>query len=83
MSHDDDDRDDITEQFIDIAQQVSLEFPELDLRFSLQSDSNILRYSAADVSQEVFELELGLEETTNLVYEAIFKVKQVAQLFDA
>ena len=73
----------IRQQFISIASELSNIFPDLDLRFNLQGGSNRLRYVAAAISSEVHELELGDLETQELIFEAIFTLKEVAQLYDA
>ncbi|MCB0361001.1 MAG: hypothetical protein KDD44_15235 [Bdellovibrionales bacterium] len=73
----------IRRQFISIASELSIQFPDLDLRFNLQSGSNRLRYVAAAVSTEVHEMTLGEIETRELIYEAIFTLKELAQMYDA
>lgn len=72
----------VREQFIEVAHRVSCSFPELDLRFSLKSGTHQLRFVAADVSDEIYEIELGVDETEILVMDAILTIKEVARLFD-
>ena len=73
----------IETQFVELASELNLVFPELDLRFSLKSESEEMRYYAAAVSDEILELTLGSKSTLELMYEATFALKELAQLFDA
>jgi len=75
-------QDQIEDQFVNVASQLNDHFPDLDLRFSLREGSNRLRYQIADISRKNYELELGRTNTRQIVHEAIFNIKQMAQLFD-
>ena len=72
----------VQDQFIEVARQLSGQFPELDLRFNLEDGSPILRFMMPEFTAEVFELELGALETSHLVCEAMFTIKEIARLFD-
>ncbi len=73
----------VRDQFVFLATELSNLFPELDLRFNLQSGTNQLRYRAVAVSKEVFELPLGKRSAQELLHQAIFTIKERARLFDA
>lgn len=73
----------VTDQFVYFASKLSTYFPDLDLRFNLQGGTNRLRYSIPSISKRVYELQLGHEHIENLVHEATFKIKEIAQRFDA
>ncbi|MCC6221562.1 MAG: hypothetical protein IT291_10020 [Deltaproteobacteria bacterium] len=75
--------EEIEDQFIAVAMEISHLFPKLDLRFNLQSGSSKVRYSAPSISAEIFELDLNLGETSALIIEACFKIKEIGRLFDA
>ena len=72
----------VKQQFHVLANELSVRFPELDLRFNLQSGTNRLRLKAASVSHEVIELPLGEYETDELLYAAMFRIKEIARLYD-
>lgn len=77
-------RDETTNRFVYFASVLSGSFPSLDLRFNLESDSHTLRYYAAGTSPEVFQVDLNyVNDLETLVHEAIFNVKEIAQLFDS
>ena len=76
-------REKITKQFIDLASKLSANFPDLDLRFNLQGNTNKIRYTVPTVSSKVFELTLGRSNVDKLVYEATFEIKELTQRFDA
>ena len=76
-------RENLTKQFIYFASKVSSFFPDLDLRFNLQGNSNKIRYSIPDISSEVFELTLGVNKVEELVHEAAFAIKEATGRFDA
>ena len=73
----------IKERFLSIANELNTRFPDLDLRFNLQSESTLLRFMAAAVSPDVVELDLSDATVEDLIYAAIFQVKEIAQLYDA
>jgi hypothetical protein len=60
-----------------------LRFPDLDLRFNLSHDTNAIRYKAAAISGEMFEVPLELSDAEETLYEAIFNIKRIANLYDA
>ena len=73
----------VTEQFINLATEISNLFPDLDLRFNLQQGTKRLRFTLPTVTKDVFELELNPENITPTVYEAAFTIKEITQRFDA
>lgn len=73
----------LEESFVLLAQRISNMFPDIDLRFTLQSGDQCIRYQAPDLSGEVFELDLALKSCEELIYEAAFRLKELGQLFDA
>ena len=73
----------IRERFVHVANELNTRFPDLDLRFNLQSESSLLRFMAAAVSPDVVELDLAEASIEDLVYAAVFQVKEIAQIFDA
>ena len=73
----------IRERFVHVANELNFRFPDLDLRFNLQSDSSLLRFMAAAVSADVVELDLAEATVEELVYAAVFQVKEIAQIYDA
>ncbi len=76
--------DQLTRQFIHFASRLSAYFPELDLRFNLQDGTNTLRYRIPDLSKDVFELDLDPAlSIEQLLHEAAFTIKEIAQRFDA
>ena len=76
--------DPVTRQFVHFASSLTAYFPELDLRFNLRGDSKTLRYRVPELTADVFELDLdpslSIEE---LIHEAAFTIKELAQRFDA
>lgn len=70
-------------QFRSISSELNKQFPDLDLRFTMQQDSRSMRFRAAAVSESILELDLGDSPTENLLHQAIFAIKELASLFDA
>jgi hypothetical protein len=73
----------IRTEFMEIAIQLENIFPELDLRFNLQQNSKQIRYKVAAVSSDIFVLDLDKASKDEVLHEAIFTIKHVAQIFDA
>jgi hypothetical protein len=73
----------IRERFVGIANELSYRFPDLDLRFNLESGSPILRMIAPSSSERVMSLNLSRGSYTQLLYSAIFQIKELIQHFDA
>lgn len=73
----------LSKQFVYLASELSTKFPQLDLRFNYQSESGLFRIMAAACSREIYEFPLGEGSTDDVLYEAIFLIKEVAQIFDA
>ncbi|MCB0345979.1 MAG: hypothetical protein KDD66_12740 [Bdellovibrionales bacterium] len=70
------------QQILDVAEKLSFVFPDFDLRFNWLEGGNCLRCILPDVNpDEVLEFELG-GATEEIIWEATFAVKQLAQLFD-
>ncbi len=76
------DRSGCEQQILEVAEKLSFVFPEFDLRFNWLEGGNLLRCIVPDVNpDEVLEFELG-GATDEIVWEATFAVKELAQLFD-
>lgn len=76
--------DPLTRQFVHFANCLSAYFPDLDLRFNLQDDSKTLRYQIPELTADVFELDLDpAQSIEELIHEAAFTIKELAQRFDA
>jgi hypothetical protein len=73
----------LTDQFVSVATQVSTSFPEIDLRFSHEEGSDNFQMVAPSISEDVFEFPLGVCSTKELIHETIFAIKEIAQLYDA
>ncbi len=71
------------DKFIFFANELLFRFPDLDLRFNLSYDANAIRYKAAAISGEMFEMPLADLDPVEMVHEAVFNIKQLASLFDA
>lgn len=69
------------DQFVDVARQLSLAFPDLDLAFNLQEGSQKMRCFVG--TEEPIELSLDGAETRELVFEAIFAIKSLVRRFDS
>lgn len=76
-------RKEINKRFIFVAHELINKFPNLDLRFNLKMGTKSLRYKAAAVSGDIFELPLEERRPEEILYDAIFNIKQIAELFDA
>jgi len=74
---------DLQKTFVSVAHQLGVLFPDLDLRFSLQSGSETLRFMAADISREVHEVSLVGKSTNEILHQAIFAIKEICGRFDA
>jgi len=72
----------IRDQFIFLAQELSNRFPTLDLRFTLQSGTQKLRFMVASISREIIEMSMIDNSPLDVLYAAIFEIKERAQLFD-
>ncbi len=72
----------IKKTFVYLAGELSSRFPELDLRFNLQTGTDRFRVIAAAVSNTVIELPIAKHECQDLLHAAIFELKELAQLFD-
>lgn len=72
-------------QFLYIANELCNRFPGLDLRFNLNQGTGRFRLLLPKVPsrQRYVELTLGQRETDELLTEATFAVKEIAQIFDA
>jgi hypothetical protein len=75
-------RSELREEFIYIANELTGRFPDLDLRFNLRNGSKRCRLVMPTVTSHVVELSLGRGNPEALLHEAIFAVKELAQLFD-
>lgn len=74
----------IESQFVRLASRISEQFPQLDLRFNLQSGTKVLRCLIAENSpSSIIEVALGSAPTEELLYEAIFAIKVATHSFDA
>lgn len=83
MSATDKHMDPIRKQFVQVAHELAVRFPDIDLRFSLTSGTKVLRYRAANISSEILEVELGSNKTQDIINEAILTIKALARHFDA
>lgn len=72
----------IEKRFVRIANDLSAHFPELDLRFNWKRGSRRARFIAPEVTDEVFEMNIGVDDIERLLQEAIFTIKEVAKRFD-
>ena len=73
----------IKERFLFLATNLHAQFPALDLRFNMAGDSTCLRFVAAAVCPDIVEIDLAEASPEELLYAAVFQVKEIAQLFDA
>ncbi len=83
MSVDIEGSEDIRGEFVYLANELSNRFPQLDLRFNLKSGSSCCRVVVPSQASHVIELTLGEVEPEILLYEAVFAVKELVQLYDA
>ena len=70
-------------RFVFLARELSCRFPDLDLRFNRRDGSEHIRFVAKAVSSEIVELDLDSGNPHQLLHSAIFKIKELAQLFDS
>lgn len=70
-------------RFVYFANELTHRFPDLDLRFVHKSGSSNVRFYAASVSSQVFELDLEDDSPQMLVNHASLEIKELAGLFDA
>ncbi len=73
----------INKNFLFIINELLLRFPDLDLRFNLSHNSNLIRYKVASISQDTFESNISNSKIEETLYEAIFNIKELASLYDA
>ena len=72
-----------TSELIAIARKVSQEFPDLDLRFNICENGSTIRLLAPDLTEHPIDLDANIEDSQQILYEAILAVKEVAKRFDA
>jgi hypothetical protein len=72
---------DQVQRFRQLAQQLSNHFPELDLAFSMCPDEDVVYCHTQEDSLEI--LLGGDVSPEELVYEAIFAIKELSGKFDA
>ncbi len=73
----------VKERFLFVANELHSQFPNLDLRFNLREGSSQLRFMIGAVSPDVVEIDLDEASVEEIIYAAIFQVKELAQIFDA
>ena len=73
----------LEKQFVFIANELNNRFPDLDLRFNFVRQSSQVRFFAASISRRVHELQLGNNNPRDLIHQATFTLKEVAQIYDA
>ena len=72
----------INDQFVAVATVLGGRFPDLDLRFARESDEKYFIMQAVGVSDQIFEFELGVENISNVINEAILALKVLTREFD-
>ena len=73
----------VKERFLFVANELHMQFPDLDLRFNLREGSSQLRFMVGAVSPDIVEIDLDESSVEEIIYAAIFQVKELAQIFDA
>lgn len=71
-----------TDDFIYIASRLCEQFPELDLRFSMQTGNDCFHLTVPELNQNNYEISL-VEGADEIIREATFLIKQISQQFDA
>lgn len=71
-----------TDDFIYIASRLCEQFPELDLRFSMQTGNDSFHLSVPEVNENNYELSLQ-ERPDSIIQEAIFLIKEISKRYDA
>ncbi len=69
-------------KFTEAATQLAFQFPNLDLRFHRTEGEEFMRCMLPEFSDDILEFHLGAE-SESIVFDAIFAIKEMAQLFDA
>ena len=76
--------EELRDRFVYLASELSSRFPQLDLRFNWQAGSEVLRLVLPNSSKRrVIELDIAAYERDELLYGAIFRIKELAKLYDA
>ena len=69
-------------RFSNIASDLTIAFPELDLRFNFVEGSGSFRVTATDFSKEALEYSIA-ENSVSLVNKVILDIKELGGLFDS
>lgn len=70
-------------RFTQLTYLLNENFPNLDLHFNHTMGSNTIRLYAPNISEQILELEIDAKPIDEIVTEATFAIKELAQLFDA